>query len=231
MEPPLGETPCLSRGCPLSVVARDHSTWILAFPTAKFQPRSLGETYGSMIDYKQIFDAITSDPRYQRNLDWGEARPGHPEGTVRAHIAELDRNAAGLRHKLSETDYWRLRVLIHSHDTFKGEAQPNAPITASNSHASLARAFLADFCADDDMLAIVQFHDEPYALWRQVASKGKFNEQRLTALLARIRDWNLFLAFNIVDGCTEGKGREPLRWFFEQVADRVRSNFSAADIF
>jgi hypothetical protein len=183
-----------------------------------------------MVDYKQIFAAITSDPRYRRNLDWGEARPGHPEGTVRAHIAELDRNVANLRHKVSETDYWRLRVLVHSHDTFKPQAQPNAPITAPNSHASLARAFLADFCADDDMLAIVQFHDEPYALWRQVVSKGKFNEQRLTALLARIGDWNLFLAFSIVDGCTEGKGREPLRWFFEQVADKVRSNFSAADI-
>jgi hypothetical protein len=60
------------------------------------------------------------------------------------------------------------------------------------------------------MLAMVQYHDEPFALWRQVASKGKFNQERLTALLAGIRDWNLFLAFNIVDGCTEGKGREPL---------------------
>jgi hypothetical protein len=184
-----------------------------------------------MTDYKQILDAITSDPRYQRNLDWGEARPGHPEGTIRAHIAEVDRNVEALRQKLSERDYWRLRVLIHTHDTFKGDAQPSAPITSPNSHASIARAFLADFCADDDMLAMVQFHDEPFALWRQVASKGKFNQQRLTALLASIRDWNLFLAFNIVDGCTEGKGREPLRWFFEQVAGKVESNFTAADLF
>src|SRR6516164_2441514 len=77
-----------------------------------------------MLDYKQIFDAVTSDPRYQRNLDWGEARPGHPEATVRTHIAEVDGNLEALRHKLSETDYWRPRVLIHTHDTFKGEAQP-----------------------------------------------------------------------------------------------------------
>jgi hypothetical protein len=100
-----------------------------------------------MTDYKQIFDAITSDPRYQCNLDWGEVRPGHPEATVRAHIAEVDRNLEALRHKLSETDYWRLRVLIHTHDTFKGEAQPGVPITVRNSHSSLARAFLAHFCA------------------------------------------------------------------------------------
>jgi len=183
-----------------------------------------------MTDYKQIFDAITSDPRYLRNLDWGEVRPGHPEGTIRAHIAEVDRNLEGLRQKLSETDYWRLKVLIHTHDTFKGEAQPGAPIMAPSSHASLARTFLADFCADGDMLAMVQYHDEPFALWRQVATKGKFNQGRMAALLAGICDWNLFLAFNIIDGCTEGKGREPLRWFFEQVAGKVESKFSAEDI-
>ena len=90
-----------------------------------------------------------------RNLDWGEVRSGHPEGTIRAHIAEVDCNLESLRHKLSETDYWRLRVIIHTHDTFKAEAQPGVPITAPHSHASLARAFLADFCTDADMLAMV----------------------------------------------------------------------------
>jgi len=183
-----------------------------------------------MTDYKQIFDAITRDPRYQRNLHWGEARPGHPEGTLAAHIAEVDRNLAALRHKVSETDYWRLRVLIHTHDTFKGEAQPGVPITAPNSHASLARAFLADFCSDANMLAIVQFHDEPFALWRQFTSKGQYNEARLATLLGRIGDWNLFLAFSLVDGCTEGKSREPLRWLFQQVAGKVKSKFDESDI-
>jgi hypothetical protein len=183
-----------------------------------------------MSDYKQIFDAVTNDPRYQRNLDWGESRAGHPEGTVRAHVAEVDRNAEMFRPKLSDTDYWRLRVLVHTHDTFKGEAERGVPITAPNSHASLARTFLAQFCADTDMQAMVQYHDEPFALWRQFESKGKFNQDRLTALLTGIRDWNLFLAFNIVDGCTEGKDREPLRWFFQQVAGMVQSQFTESDI-
>jgi len=183
-----------------------------------------------MSDYKKIFDTITSDPRYQRNLDWGESRPGHPEGTVRAHIAEVDGNLETLRAKVSDTDYWRLRVLIHTHYTFKGEAERGVPITAPKSHASLARTFLAEFCDDTDMQAMVQYHDEPFALWRQFEAKGKFNQERLTALLTSIRDWNIFLAFNIVDGCTEGKGREPLRWFFQQVASRVQSQFTEADI-
>jgi hypothetical protein len=135
-----------------------------------------------------------------------------------------------LRHKVSETDYWRLRVLIHTHDTFKGEAQPGVPITAPNSHDSLARAFLADFCDDTDMLAMVQYHDEPFALWRQFASKGKFSQERLTPLLTSIHDWNLFLAFNIIDGCTEGKDRDRLRWFFQQISGRVESKFTESDI-
>ena len=135
-----------------------------------------------------------------------------------------------MRHKLCDTNYWRLKVIIHVHDTFKGEAEPGVPIMATNSHASLARAFLAEFCEDADMLAMVQYHDEPFALWRQFVSNAKLNNARLTALLTTIRDWNVFLAFIIVDGCTRGKDREPLRWLFQRVAGRVQTNFTQADI-
>jgi hypothetical protein len=183
-----------------------------------------------MTDYQKIFAAVTHDPRYLRNLDWGQPRPGHPEGTIRAHIAELEGNLEALRQKLSEVDYWRLRLLIHTHDTFKGEALPGVPINSANSHASLARAFLAEHCDDSDLLAMVQYHDEPFALWQQFASKGKFNQERLSKLIARINDWNLFLAFNIADGCTRGKAREPLRWLFQRLAGKVESKFSEADI-
>jgi hypothetical protein len=183
-----------------------------------------------MTDYRQIFHAVTRDPRYTGNLDWGEPRPGHPEGTIRAHIAELDRNLEALCHKLSETDYWRLKLLIHTHDTFKAEARPGAAISSPDSHASLARAFLAEFCDDDDLLQSLQYHDEPMALWRPFVAKARFNRQRFDALLTNIRDWDLFLAFNIIDGCTQGKDRNALRWFFQQVAGKVATNFSAADI-
>ena len=183
-----------------------------------------------MTDFKTVFETIVSDPRYLGNLDWGESRPGHPEGTVRAHIEEIENNLEALRDRLSELDYWKLKILIHTHDTFKADAEPGVGITDPKSHASLARAFLESHCQDTDLLAMVQYHDEPYALWRQFKVKGKCNAQRLAALLANIRDWNLFLAFNIIDGCTEGKSREPLEWLFAEVADRVASTFTAADI-
>jgi hypothetical protein len=184
-----------------------------------------------VFDYRAAFDAIANDPRYRRNIDWGEARRGHPEGTVRAHIAELERNLNALRPNLSEVDYWKLRLLIHSHDSFKAVAKPGVPIAAPESHASLARAFLAEYCDDPDLLAMVQYHDEPYALWWKAGRKrGKLDRKRFDALLRNIADWNLFLAFNIIDGCTAGKSREPLHWLFREVDGKVQSTFTAADV-
>lgn len=77
---------------------------------------------------------------------------------------------------------------------------------------------------------MVQFHDEPFALFRQFESKGKYNQDRFNALLNAIKDWNLFLAFNIIDGCTAGKSREPLHWLFREVAGKVVSKITAANI-
>ena len=183
-----------------------------------------------MPDYHKIFDAVVMDSRYLANLDWGESRPGHPEGTVRAHIAEIEPNLEKLRPKLNDNDYWKLKLLIHTHDSFKGESQVGVPISDSRSHASLACAFLAMHCEDADLLAMVQCHDEPFALYRQFETKGKYNQERFQAMLIAIQDWNLFLAFNIIDGCTPGKSRDPLRWLFGQVGGRVESVFTDADI-
>jgi hypothetical protein len=66
-------------------------------------------------DYRKSFDAITADPRYLANLGWGESRPGHPEGTVRAHIAEIEPNLETLRPKLTDDEYWKLKLLYLTH--------------------------------------------------------------------------------------------------------------------
>jgi hypothetical protein len=182
------------------------------------------------MDYESVLAAVMADSRYQGNLDWGRPRSGHPEGSVRAHIAELEANLEQLRAKLSAEEVGKLKLLIHVHDSFKAEAKSAVPILHPASHASLARAFLAEFCDDGDLLAMVQYHDEPFALWRQVEARGSCSETRLQELLGKIRDWHLFLAFMIIDGCTEGKGRRPLQWFFQEVAGKVESRFCAADI-
>jgi hypothetical protein len=38
------------------------------------------------------------------------------------------------------------------------------------------------------------------------------------------------LAFNIIDGCTKGKSREPLVWLFKEVGGKVETEFTATDI-
>jgi hypothetical protein len=181
-------------------------------------------------DYAAIFEAMTADARYVANLDWGEPRPGHPEGTVRAHITELESNLDSWRPLLTDEECWKLKLLIHCHDTFKAESQPGVAITHPRSHASIARSFLATHCDDPDLLAMVQFHDEPFALYRQAEKKGAYDADRFTSLLTAIRDWDLFLAFAIIDGCTAGKSREPLDWLFREVGGKVQSRFTAANI-
>jgi len=181
-------------------------------------------------DYASLFERITSDARYRQNLDWGRRRAGHPEGTIRAHILELEKNLDRLKPGLSDSDVWKLRLLIHVHDSFKPNASPQVAIQDPRSHASLAREFFSEFTSDGDLLAVVQWHDEPYALWRNKESKGAVNQARLDALLEAIQDWNLFLRFLIVDGCTVGKTRAPLKWFFGEVRDRIQSEVREQDI-
>jgi hypothetical protein len=179
--------------------------------------------------HRDILRRILADRRYQANLDWGEPRPGHPEGTIRAHIADLEANLERLRRKLDEERYWKLKIAIHVHDTFKPQAA-DVPIADAASHASLARGFLAEFTDDAALLHLVQFHDEPYALWRGMRKRGEVDRDRLERLVERVGDWDLFLAFLIVDGCTAGKGREQLRWFFRVVHAEDRSVIGDEDI-
>ena len=171
--------------------------------------------------YEELFQSILRDARYIQNLPWGESRPGHPEGTVRAHIEELEKNLAALQPALSSEEYWKLRVLIHVHDSFKPEADKKVAISDPRSHASIAAKFLSEFCDDADLVAMVQLHDEPYALWRQWRERGECNELRLDRLLAAISDWSLFLRFCVIDGITPGKQSEPLHWMAEHIAGRV----------
>lgn len=179
-----------------------------------------------MTNYKDILESIQSDPGYEANLEWGKPRSGHPEGSIQKHIEELEGNLERLKPYLSGEETGKLRVLIHTHDTFKPNAKPGVAITDPRSHASLARQFLAKYVSDSDLLNVVQFHDEPFALWKKHRYGGDCTD-RLWRLLDLIEDWDLFLAFLIVDGCTAGKSTEPMEWFFEQIGDRVESRVDA----
>ena len=175
-----------------------------------------------MTNYQHILNNIQTDPAYESHLDWGEPRSGHPEGSIRKHIAELEDILERLKPRLSEEEFGKILILIHTHDTFKPNATAGVAITDPRSHASLARQFLSKHISDPNLLNIVQFHDEPFALWKKHRDGGDCTV-RLGRLINLIEDWDLFLTFLIVDGCTAGKATEPLAWFFTEIGDRVES--------
>jgi hypothetical protein len=41
---------------------------------------------------QEILERVLADPRYRKNIEYGEPRPGHPEGKIRFHIRELEDN-------------------------------------------------------------------------------------------------------------------------------------------
>ncbi len=167
---------------------------------------------------KDIVEKIIADSRYQQNIEYGEPRSGHPEGKVKYHIAELEENLERIASRgISEEHYWKLKFLIHVHDTFKAAATPDSPILSPDSHASLARKFASEFVDDVDLLNMIQFHDENYALWKQFVATGSYDLQRFERLLKTIQDWDLFLMFVIVDGCTKGKDPGKTGWFINEV--------------
>ncbi len=173
------------------------------------------------MDYQRLTEQVLADERYRRNIEfeYDPPRSGHPEGKIKYHIAELEANLERLRPRLRDEEvYWKLKFLIHVHDTFKAEASPESvPALHPRSHESLARAFASEFTDDCDLLDILQFHDENYTLWRQFKSAGYYDEAWFHTLLDTIQDWDLYLAFTLIDGHTKGKDIEKLTWFIEQV--------------
>jgi hypothetical protein len=166
---------------------------------------------------EEIIKRIVSDPRYLKNIEYGEPRSGHPEGKIKYHIADLEAKLEKLAPKISEEQYWKLKFLIHVHDTFKADSIPDSLIASPTSHATLARKFAAEYTQDADLLNMIQFHDVNFALWKQFEATGTYDQERFENLLNQIQDWNLFLLFLIIDGTTAGKDPAKLGWFLREV--------------
>ena len=167
---------------------------------------------------KKIIDLIKAELRYQKNIEYGQPRPGHPEGKIKFHIADLETNLEILTEKnISTSEYWKLKFIIHTHDLFKAEEQKKTPALHVRNHASMAKEYASQFTNDPDILNIIQFHDENYYLWREYLQTGRYDADRFQGLLTIIKDIDLFLMFIIIDGCTEGKDIAKLAWFIDEV--------------
>ena len=97
-----------------------------------------------------------------------------------------------------------------------------------NHHAMRARRFAEGFIDDERVLATIELHDRPYALWRKMRRKGRLDERRFRRMIDRIPDPELFLRFIELDGSTEGKRPEPMAWLREELVRRGRLDRAVA---
>jgi hypothetical protein len=183
-------------------------------------------------DIRDIISSIQKDSRYQQCIAWGEERKGHKEGTIAAHIEELEKNLEIANQFIENpADQQILKLLIHTHDTFKLEATPNVPITDPKSHASLAREYLEKRLGETYLSNMLQYHDELYAIWRKSEQKGNIDENRLIKLTEAIKDWDVFMAFTIIDNVTESKVLTPTQWAIDIMKKRVEFKIDQQKLF
>lgn len=173
--------------------------------------------------------AIISDPRWERGAAWGEPRPGHPEGRIDLHVAEVLENLDQLG--LDSETRRKLRVVALVHDTFKNEVDNTKPKSGANHHAVIARHFVERYIREPDVLEIVELHDEAYNSWSIGSRRGDWSKatDRAKRLIKRLgRRLDLFLAFYRADNAAGEKRAEPLEWF-ENLVGRDRLPTPPAD--
>jgi hypothetical protein len=161
---------------------------------------------------------VAEDPELLAGLAWGKPRAGHPEGTVGAHVADLLTTIDRGHHRAEVRAELRFLALVH--DAFKYRVQEWLPKTGDNHHATRARHFAEGFTDDERLLATIQYHDAPYAIWRKMKRRRKLDEDRFSSMLERVPDLELFLLFIDLDGSTEGKNPAPIRWFRDELHRR-----------
>jgi hypothetical protein len=160
---------------------------------------------------------VSSDPEVLEGLAWGKPRYGHPEGTVGAHVADL----------LETIDRWgesghrrtELRFIALLHDALKLRVREWLPKTGENHHAMRARRLAERYTGDERLLAAIELHDRPYALWKR-GRRGRADGGAFDQMLARIPDLELFARFVELDGSTEGKNPDPVAWFNDELRRR-----------
>ena len=161
---------------------------------------------------------LADDPVIQRGLGWGEPRSGHPEGSVEAHVAELLQRIEEWGE--SEPRRSELRFLAIVHDALKYRVRSWLPKVGENHHAMRARRLAERYTSDERLLAALELHDRPYAIWRRTR-RGSARERRaLDELVRRIADFPLFMRFVELDGSTEGKNPAPIDWLRDELRSR-----------
>jgi hypothetical protein len=167
----------------------------------------------------QLERLIAAQPRWQRGVEFGRPRAGHPEGAVKHHIAAVLANIDRLFADHPFRAQLRLIALIH--DTFKSEVETDEPKTGDNHHALRARRFAEPFISDAQVLDVIELHDHAHNAWQRGSQffDWKTAESRALALIAKLGNTlDLYLRFYQCDNETAGKDQTCFHWFHDLIS-------------
>ena len=168
---------------------------------------------------------IAADPEWLAGVEWGKPRPGHPEGTVKAHISTVLDNVD--RFYGDNADREKLRLIALLHDTFKYQVDTDRARTGENHHAMRARRFAEKYVDDDSVLEVIELHDEAYNAWQKGNRDNNWDRahERATALINRLGETlPLYLAFYHCDNTIKGKQPDCLNWFEQRCEELPTDN-------
>jgi hypothetical protein len=163
---------------------------------------------------------IISTPEFLTGVDYGKPRPGHPEGKVLYHIKDVLDKIGEFHLDRHYYEKSKLRLIALTHDTLKYKVDKSMPRVGQNHHGFFARQYLEQFCQDQDVLQIVEKHDDAYNIWNSGQKTGKWTKANSLArkLVHELdKNLNLYLAFYQCDNSTGNKNPEPYNWFSNQI--------------
>jgi hypothetical protein len=166
---------------------------------------------------------IAGDPEFLAGLEYGRPRPGHPEGAVKWHIADVLANVD--RWYRDTPHYPALRLIALVHDTFKYQVDPSQPKYGPNHHGVYARKFAERYVDDPATLDVIERHDEAYNAFQQGHRHGDWQraEQRGTRLINQLgAALDLYREFHRCDNETGNKSQKCREWF-ETLVSRTPS--------
>ena len=165
-----------------------------------------------------IEQAIIDDADFITGAMYGKVRHGHPEGAVIYHIKEVLENIE--KFYADDKDYYDLRLIAILHDTFKNKVNQNLPKSGENHHGMIARRFAEKFSVHEDVLTVIQYHDDAYNAWSAGGRHGDWYKARSRAnkLIQELINkgcLELYLKFYECDNKTGDKSQDNLDWFHE----------------
>jgi hypothetical protein len=164
--------------------------------------------------------AICNDPEFIEGAMYGKPRGGHPEGAVIYHIKEVLANVD--KFYGDDLDRDELRVIAIIHDTFKHRVDQNKPKVGENHHGMIARRFAENFPIHQDVLTVIQLHDDAYNAWSAGGRHGDWYKamKRATNLINALQIENaldLYVKFYRCDNATGDKSQDNYEWFIKLV--------------